>query len=107
MATFLPPGSSGAFEWLPDGSGLVYTVVSNGVENIWLQPSDGGEPRQLTHFDQGRLGDIDVSPDVEAEIDSLSPMDRERIIKKLEQHIMADIRKKTAKEDEQTNDKKK
>ena len=63
MATFLPPGSHSRDEWLPDGSGLVYTSVSDGVENIWLQPSDGGEARQVTHFERGRIGDIDVSPD--------------------------------------------
>ncbi len=63
MATFLPPGPSSGFEWLPDGSGLVHKVVLNGIGNIWLQPVDGGEARQLTRFDRGLIGDIDVSPD--------------------------------------------
>jgi Tol biopolymer transport system component len=63
VATFLPPGSAGGFEWTPDGSAIAYRVAEEGVENLWLQPSDGSAPRQLTRFDEGRLGDIDVSPD--------------------------------------------
>ncbi len=63
VATFLPPGAAFDFEWLPDGSGLVYFDWENGVSNIWLQPSDGAEPRQLTRFTQAPIGDIDVSPD--------------------------------------------
>ncbi len=63
VATFLPPGSAFLFEWLPDGSGLVYSHWENGVSNIWLQPSDGGDASQLTRFTQAPIGDIVVSPD--------------------------------------------
>ena len=63
VVTFLPPASTFDFEWLPDGSGLVYMSWENGVSNIWLQPSDGGEASRLTRFTQAPIGDIVVSPD--------------------------------------------
>ena len=34
----------GAFDWLPDGSGLVYAAVDGG---LWRQPAAGGPPAQL------------------------------------------------------------
>jgi serine/threonine protein kinase len=42
--------SSPSVRWLPDGSGLTYILTSGGVSNIWLQPIDGGDPKQLTDF---------------------------------------------------------
>jgi TolB protein len=36
--------------WTPDGRGVAYATE----ENIWVQPSGGGPPRQLTRFDDGR-----------------------------------------------------
>jgi Tol biopolymer transport system component len=63
VATFLPPGSADEFEFLPDGSAIVYSVAKEGVGNLWLQPSDGGEPRQLTRFDRGLIDELVVSPD--------------------------------------------
>jgi serine/threonine protein kinase len=39
-----------SMRWLPDGSGLTYIMTRGGVSNIWLQPIDGGEPKQLTDF---------------------------------------------------------
>jgi hypothetical protein len=32
--------------WTPDSQGLAYTVDND----IWIQPTDGGAARQLTHF---------------------------------------------------------
>jgi eukaryotic-like serine/threonine-protein kinase len=63
VATFLPPGAAEDLEWLPDGSGLAYVHRVDGVENVWLQPSDGGEATQVTRFAEGRIGDIEVAPD--------------------------------------------
>ena len=40
-----PGRGGGSFDWLPDGSGLVY-VARDG--NLWLQPYPGGAPRALT-----------------------------------------------------------
>lgn len=39
------------FEWAPDGEALTYISDQDGFDNIWRQPLDGGEPRQLTFFD--------------------------------------------------------
>lgn len=41
--------------WAPDGSGLFFVSDRDGVENLWFQPLDGGEPRQVTRFADGRL----------------------------------------------------
>ncbi|MGH9387457.1 MAG: protein kinase domain-containing protein [Vicinamibacterales bacterium] len=37
--------------WAPDGRGLAY-VDPSGL-NVWVQPLEGGAPRQLTHFTDG------------------------------------------------------
>jgi len=34
----------------PDGKGIVYPIREKGVDNLWLQPLDGGAGRQLTTF---------------------------------------------------------
>jgi serine/threonine protein kinase len=51
---FALPQSAGAstppVRWFPDGRALTYISTRGGVSNIWLQPVDGGEPRQLTDF---------------------------------------------------------
>jgi eukaryotic-like serine/threonine-protein kinase len=36
--------------WTPDGRALTYVVTNAGVSNIWLQPIDGGRPKQITNF---------------------------------------------------------
>jgi tricorn protease len=41
--------------WARDGAGLFFVSDRDGVENLWYQPLDGGEPRQLTRFADGRL----------------------------------------------------
>jgi Tol biopolymer transport system component len=38
----------GTFKWMPDGAGIAY--VDDPGQNVWVQPLDGGAPRQLTHF---------------------------------------------------------
>ena len=40
-------------KWTPDGRGLAYLDVRQGASNIWIQPPDGGPPKQLTHFGKG------------------------------------------------------
>lgn len=35
--------------------GLTYVSNLNGVSNIWLQPLDGRQPRQLTRFEDGQI----------------------------------------------------
>jgi eukaryotic-like serine/threonine-protein kinase len=41
--------------WTPDGRAVAYVVNRGGVSNIWVQPLDGGEPKQLTDFKDQRL----------------------------------------------------
>jgi Tol biopolymer transport system component len=43
----LPPARVG---WTPDGRALSYVSSAGGSANIWLQPIEGGPPRQLTRF---------------------------------------------------------
>ena len=41
--------------WTPDGRGIVYIRSDKGFANLWVQPLDGGAPKQLTDF---TIGDI-------------------------------------------------
>ena len=36
-------------------SGVAFIRTSGGVSNIWTQPLDGGEPKQLTDFKDQRI----------------------------------------------------
>jgi eukaryotic-like serine/threonine-protein kinase len=38
-------------QWRPDGKALSYFNVRGGTSNIWVQPLDGGRPKQLTKFE--------------------------------------------------------
>jgi Tol biopolymer transport system component/DNA-binding winged helix-turn-helix (wHTH) protein len=49
--------------WTPDGRALSYIVTKDGVSNIWLQPVDGGKPKQFTHFKQDQIFRMAWSPD--------------------------------------------
>jgi eukaryotic-like serine/threonine-protein kinase len=55
----------GAMEWTPDGGSLSYIRNAEGVSNIWAQPIDGDEPRQLTHFKTDQIFRFAWSPDGE------------------------------------------
>jgi len=41
--------------YTPDGKGIAYLVREKGVDNLWMQPLDGGPHRQLTHFKKDRI----------------------------------------------------
>jgi Tol biopolymer transport system component len=49
--------------WSPDGHRLQYLLTRSGTTNIWEQPLDGGQPRQLTTFSSGRIFDFNWSID--------------------------------------------
>jgi Tol biopolymer transport system component len=49
--------------WTPEGSGLIYVDHRNGIDNIWIQSIQGGQPRQLTTFTEGRIFSFDWSAD--------------------------------------------
>jgi eukaryotic-like serine/threonine-protein kinase len=44
------PRHRGFVRFSPDGKGIVYPVQDKGVGNLYLQPLEGGAPRQLTNF---------------------------------------------------------
>ncbi len=49
--------------WSPDGRSLLYVDTRNGVSNLWSQPLDGGQPKQLTDFKSELIGDFSWSRD--------------------------------------------
>ena len=54
---------SRTIRWSADGRGLIYVQTKDRVDNLWLQPIDGGSPRQLTNFESDRIFRFDVSAD--------------------------------------------
>lgn len=47
----------------PTGDRFAYIANTTGLPNLWLQPADGGFPRQLTTFVDRRVGAFAWSPD--------------------------------------------
>jgi len=47
----------------PDGKAVAYRIIENGVENIWVQPLEGGTGHQFTHFTSDRIRFFRWSPD--------------------------------------------
>jgi Tol biopolymer transport system component/DNA-binding winged helix-turn-helix (wHTH) protein len=44
------PACYGRLRWTPDGHGIACAARQEGVGNIWVQPIEGGPPKQLTHW---------------------------------------------------------
>jgi Tol biopolymer transport system component len=42
---------------------IVYTILENGAQNLWLQPLDGSRGRQLTNFKSDAIFTFRFSPD--------------------------------------------
>jgi TolB protein len=40
----------GRIHWTPDGNGVAYIRLENGIANVYVQPIDGSKLRQLTNF---------------------------------------------------------
>jgi serine/threonine protein kinase len=57
------PRHQGQLRFSPDGKGIVYPVREKGVDNLWLQPLDGGPGRQLTNFGFLKIYSYQWSPD--------------------------------------------
>ncbi len=51
---FLPAGA-GSFSRSPDSRSIRYTLVRNGVGNIWEQPLSNKPRRQITDFTSGLI----------------------------------------------------
>jgi len=49
--------------WSADGSAVVYVVTSGGVSNLWAQPVNGMQRKQLTGFTSDRIFWFDLSRD--------------------------------------------
>ncbi len=47
----------------PDGKAVAYTIVENGVGNVWSQPLDGSPGHRLTNFTSDRIRTFQFSPD--------------------------------------------
>jgi serine/threonine protein kinase len=57
------PRRQGQPRFSPDGKGIVYPVREKGVDNLWLQPLDGGPGRELTNFASLKIYSYQWSPD--------------------------------------------
>lgn len=49
--------------WSPDGRYITYVDHRGGFDNIWGQPIEGGEPKQLTHFEDSSIFSFDWMKD--------------------------------------------
>jgi Tol biopolymer transport system component len=57
------PRIKGHLSFTPDGKALVYVILANGVENLFLQPLDGSPGRQIMNFPSNRIDAVHWSPD--------------------------------------------
>ncbi|MGD9710592.1 MAG: prolyl oligopeptidase family serine peptidase [Thermomicrobiales bacterium] len=51
-----------AIDFSPDGNEVAYTSNASGQFNLWVQPLDGGEARQLTRYTDKAVRDLAWSP---------------------------------------------
>ncbi len=49
--------------FLPTQRAIAYTIVENGVSNLWLQPLEDGPGHQITHFTSEAIPEFAISPD--------------------------------------------
>lgn len=49
--------------WTLDSKGIIFIKPDSNVSNLWVQPLDGGAPRQLTSFPQHFIWNFGLSPD--------------------------------------------
>ena len=61
----LPPTAvaDSAIQWTPAGDGITFLDARNGAYNLWVQPVEGGSPRQLTTFSSGQIYSFDWARD--------------------------------------------
>jgi len=63
LHTLTLPPDFGAYDWAPDGRAIQYTLVRNGVGNLWEQPLTGGAAHQITNFTSDEIFSFAWSPD--------------------------------------------
>src|SRR5262249_7508039 len=49
--------------WAPDRRGISFVATRDGVSNVWYQPPDGREPKQMTNFASDQIHWFDWSKD--------------------------------------------
>jgi eukaryotic-like serine/threonine-protein kinase len=49
--------------WTPDGRGVSFVATRDGASNVWYQPLDRGEPKQVTYFPSDQIFWFDWSND--------------------------------------------
>jgi Tol biopolymer transport system component len=53
----------GHLSFTSDGKALIYSILENGVGNLWMQPLDGSPGRQITNFTSEVIEAVHLSPD--------------------------------------------
>ena len=51
------------FEFTPGGRAVAYAINEHGADNIWMQPLDGSNGRQITNFTSKGITAFHWSPD--------------------------------------------
>ncbi|HKT48174.1 MAG TPA: protein kinase [Candidatus Acidoferrales bacterium] len=57
------PRQRSRIHFTPDGKSLAWSVLDQGVGNLWMQPLKGGSARQVTSFSSEAIKDFSFSPD--------------------------------------------
>lgn len=57
------PDNHPVLRWTPDGSALTYVYESNGADNIWSQPVNGGPRKPLSNFKSDNISSFAWSRD--------------------------------------------
>ena len=57
------PDNHPILRWTPDGGALTYVDESNGADNIWSQPVNGGLRKPITNFNSDSISSFDWSRD--------------------------------------------
>jgi Tol biopolymer transport system component len=60
---FEQPAGVTQAKWSPDGKALQFILTRKGASNLWEQPLEGGEIRQVTNFTSGRIFGFNWSVD--------------------------------------------
>lgn len=50
------------YAWAPNGKAMIF-INSDGTPNLWSYPLEGGEPKQITDFNSGKIVDFNWSND--------------------------------------------
>jgi serine/threonine protein kinase len=57
------PRVSGGLQFTPDGHAVIYPILENAADNLWLQPLDGSNGHQITQFGSDKTAAFQFSPD--------------------------------------------